>query len=140
MFKADLPVHPIRELIEEYPCFQGWGLLLCIVKQQAPTLKTGIFFYEFPDWMDWEVGFKHVLSTLEICGAKVAHLQIGLVEKTGLNKAGFEFLASGGYEIHIACNENTSILEKILATENITQISTDFLDYAINLRSIYNSF
>jgi glycerophosphoryl diester phosphodiesterase len=102
--------------------------LLCKSAETYPHLRTGLFFSQFPDWMQTAHKREHILSWLDLSGARVAHLPLNMIDESLVNQIRERNLLVHGADL----NSEIEISEGIAL--KIDQFSTDNLDLALSIR------
>jgi glycerophosphoryl diester phosphodiesterase len=103
--------------------------LLFHVKKLNPALRTGMFFYQLPEWKQLALGQQHILDWMALSNVQVAHLHSSLVEP------GFVIrLHENGFLVH-GSNLNTEEEIKKAIASGVDQFSTDKLELSLSLRA-----
>jgi glycerophosphoryl diester phosphodiesterase len=100
--------------------------LLFQLKQIAPDLRTGTFFYPRPEWMGPALGQRHILDWMILSRFEVAHLAASL-----LTGEFVDLLWENGFLVHGSNLNKKEEISKGVAL-GIDQFSTDSLDDALN--------
>lgn len=108
----------------------GHVALLPHVRRLHPRLRTGMFFYPFPDWMPPVLWQQHVVDYLTLADAQVAHLHAAL-----LTPAFAARLRAAGFLVH-GSNLNTEADLRLGLAAVIDQFSTLDVPLAARLRAL----
>jgi len=99
--------------------------LLIRAKELLPDIRTGMFFYPLPEWMQPALGQQHILDWMTLSHAQVAHLHASLLEKEFIAR-----LREDGFLVHGSNLNTQEEIEKGIKL-SIDQFSTDRLEFAI---------
>lgn len=102
--------------------------LLFHVKRINPKLRTGMFFYPFPEWMKPRLWQQHIVDWMILSNAQVAHLHSSLIERDFVAR-----LQESGFLVH-GSNLNTGEEIKQAVALGVDQFSTDKLELALTIR------
>ncbi len=102
--------------------------LLFHVKRINPKLRTGMFFYPFPEWMKPRLWQQHIFDWMTLSNAQVAHLHSSLIERDFVAR-----LQESGFLVH-GSNLNTREEIKQAVVLGVDQFSTDKLELALTIR------
>ena len=102
--------------------------ILHAVKRMNQKIRIGVFFQEYPNWMEEQLGLKHMLGLMALMDANVAHLPLSLLNEIYVSK-----IRKSGFLVHGSnLNSETDIKKGIEV--DIDQFSTDNLDAAMRIR------
>lgn len=101
--------------------------LLIQAKELLPDIRTGMFFYPLPEWMQPALGQQHILDWMTLSDAQVAHLHPSLLEKDFVAR-----LWEDGFLVH-GSNLNTKEEIERGIELGIDQFSTDRLEFALGI-------
>lgn len=101
--------------------------LLIRAKEILPNIRTGMFFYPLPEWMQPALGQQQILDWMTISHTQVAHLHSSLLEKEFVKR-----LQENGFLVH-GSNLNTQTAIENGVVLDINQLSTDRLEIAIGI-------
>jgi glycerophosphoryl diester phosphodiesterase len=107
--------------------------LLCQAALIAPTIRTGMFFGPFPDWMKHDLRQEQILGWLQLSGVRTAHLGASELVETVVAR-----IHESGFLVHGA-DINTAVEIENGLQLGIDQFSTDSLDLALRLRQEFLS-
>lgn len=102
--------------------------LLWQAKKESPNLRTGLFFEEFPEWMQPAQRDECIINWLLLSSARVAHLPISLIDGNLVRRANDREMLIHGADLNSEKEIQTGL------EMNIDQFSTDKLDLALNMR------
>ncbi len=102
--------------------------LLHHVKVIDPVIRTGMFFYPLPDWMQPALGQQHILDWMMLNNANVAHLASSLIEAAFVAR-----LHRRDFQVH-GSNLNTEDDMQHGLIASIDQFSTSQLELALKAR------
>lgn len=103
--------------------------LFAHVKAIRPALRTGMFFYPFPEWMQPSLGQQHILDWMRLSNSQVAHLPTPLIAADFVSN-----LQENGFLVH-GSNLNTQGDMQTGMSAGIDQLSTDQLALALSTRA-----
>lgn len=116
-----------RELVDQVELTSAHVPLLFHVRRSEPRLRMGMFFYPLPDWMEPELGQKHILDWMTLAESQVAHLDTTLIADDLVAR-----LKEHGFLVHGSNLNTEEEIEKGLAL-GIDQFSTDRLEFALTI-------
>ena len=104
-------------------------LLVTAIKEISSDIDFGLILYNFPDWMEEDLGKAQLLDYLILADAQIAHLPINLANNNITNS-----IREIERKVHIACNEHQENINHCFSL-NADRISTNFLDETLKARS-----
>jgi glycerophosphoryl diester phosphodiesterase len=108
--------HKLLEKIEWTSPHQG---ILFHLNQVVPNAKIGYLVQPFAQWMSEELGILHVIDTMHLINAKVAHLPLPMINPQLIHK-----LHQHNFLVHAAdCNSTESI--RLAKQSGCDQLSTN---------------
>jgi len=100
--------------------------LLCRIKQIEKNIKCGVFFSDYPKWMELELGEEIVVDTMKLVPAEVAHLSQSIITDSLVNS-----LHKNGFVAHAAdCNSKREVENAI--KRKCDQLSTNDVSLVLN--------
>jgi glycerophosphoryl diester phosphodiesterase len=104
--------------------------LLMHARNARSGLRTGVFFYPYPEWKPPSLGQQHLIDWMTLLDAQVAHLPHCLIEEEFVERLhAHNFLVHGSN-----FQEEDEIKEAI--SKGIDQFSTDKLELALKVRDL----
>lgn len=114
-----------REMPDQVEMTSAHIPVLFHVKRIDPRLRTGMFFYPLPDWMEPTLGHQHILDRMSLADCQVAHLH-----KSLLDRRFAERLWDNGLLVHGSNLNTEEEIEKGVVL-GVDQFSTDRLEFAL---------
>lgn len=127
-------VQRVIEKIEHYGLqpdvsLTSWKPIYSQVKRINPRFSCGYIFGPFPEWMEQDVAIQHVVGVMKLVDAQAAHIPVELVKAKNVKA-----IQKEGFRVHGYFNEQSDRLEEGFQC-NLDQLSTNFLDRALEIKS-----